>query len=134
SSKLLLAHFHTPSPNPPWPEGSRNGHTVCPPNTGANPMPKSKLTSPFQFVMLEDSQPMKTKKPAAAIERVEESLKATRPGSSQNGKIHPVVIYPFKQPGHYSDLEELYGLISRLAAEPETYARPITVMDRKTFY
>ena len=55
-------------------------------------------------------------------------------GKASAGKIHPIVIYPFKQPGHYSDLEALYGLVARLAAEPESYARPITVMDRKTYY
>lgn len=39
------------------------------------------------------------------------------------------------QPRDYADLEALYEqLISRLAADPKTYARPITVMDRKTFY
>jgi hypothetical protein len=46
--------------------------------------------------------------------------------------IHPVVVYPFRQPGHYADLEELYRLIARLDADKETYARPITVVDRKT--
>lgn len=56
----------------------------------------------------------------------------TRPTSS--AKIHPVVIYPFRQPGHYSDLEELYELIARLDADKDTYARPITVVDRKTCY
>jgi len=41
----------------------------------------------------------------------------TKTGHASAGKIHPIVIYPFKQPGHYSDLEALYGLVSRLAAE-----------------
>jgi hypothetical protein len=50
------------------------------------------------------------------------------------GRIHPIVIYPFKQPSDYSDLEALYGLIARLAGESESYARPITIMDRKTFF
>src|SRR5947209_4799607 len=50
------------------------------------------------------------------------------------GRIHPVVIYPFKHPNDYSDLSALYELIARLDAEPKIYARPITVMDRKTFY
>jgi hypothetical protein len=49
-------------------------------------------------------------------------------------RIHPVVIYPFRHPDHYSDLETLYGLVARLDAEKEDYARPITVMDRKTHY
>jgi len=50
------------------------------------------------------------------------------------GRIHPIVIYPFKQPNDYSDLEALYGLVARLASAPEVYALPLTVMDRKTFY
>jgi hypothetical protein len=50
------------------------------------------------------------------------------------GRIHPVVIYPIRQPGDYSDIEGLYELVGRLEREPDTYARPITVMDRKTYY
>jgi len=53
--------------------------------------------------------------------------------SSQRGRIHPVIIYPFRQPTDYSDLEALYGLVARLDAGKATYARPITVMDRKTY-
>ncbi|HWX18869.1 MAG TPA: hypothetical protein VN578_03075 [Candidatus Binatia bacterium] len=48
-------------------------------------------------------------------------------------KIHPVIIYPFKHPSEYTDLQALYQLVARLAAEPERYSRPLTVMDRKTF-
>ena len=48
------------------------------------------------------------------------------------GKIHPVVIYPFRQPSDYSDLQELYALIARLNEDKNTYTRPITVIDRKT--
>ncbi|NJM55181.1 MAG: hypothetical protein HC841_04030 [Verrucomicrobiae bacterium] len=51
-----------------------------------------------------------------------------------HGKIHPVVIYPFRQPADDTDLDELYGMIARLDADRETYARPITVMDRKTYF
>src|SRR6266480_1051364 len=75
------------------------------------------------------------------MKKIAPGTKATaREASQQNsaarqtGKIHPVVIYPFKQPGHYSDLEELYQLIARLDADKHTYARPITVVDRKTHY
>jgi len=50
------------------------------------------------------------------------------------GKIHPVIIYPFRQPDDYSDLRELYLLIKRLDAEKDKYARPITVLDRKTHF
>jgi hypothetical protein len=54
------------------------------------------------------------------------------PGTALDPRIHPVVIYPFRQPNDYTDLEELYGLVARLEADPASYARPITVMDRKT--
>jgi len=50
------------------------------------------------------------------------------------GRIHPVVIYPFREPSDYSDLEELYGLVARLDSDRDRYARPITVIDRKTHY
>jgi len=43
-----------------------------------------------------------------------------------------VVIYPFRHPADLNDLEHLYGLVARLAADPATYARPITVVDCKT--
>ncbi|MGA3182312.1 MAG: hypothetical protein ABSF38_18445 [Verrucomicrobiota bacterium] len=55
---------------------------------------------------------------------------AARPG----GKIHPVVIYPFRQPGDYADLGPLYQWVASLGAQGKKYARPITVMDRKTFF
>jgi len=50
------------------------------------------------------------------------------------GKIHPVIIYPFRQSKSYSDLKSLYGLVERLDADRARYHRPVTVMDRKTFY
>ncbi|MHB1309394.1 MAG: hypothetical protein ACYC23_20170 [Limisphaerales bacterium] len=43
-----------------------------------------------------------------------------------------MVIYPYRQPAHYADLEELYRLVARLDADQERYVRPITVVDRKT--
>ncbi len=58
--------------------------------------------------------------------------KASR--SAPTRKIHPVVIYPFRQAVDYSDLEGLYQLIARLDADQGRYARPITVMDRKTHF
>jgi hypothetical protein len=51
---------------------------------------------------------------------------------AQKGRIHPVVIYPFKQPNDYSDLEELYRLIALLDEDKGKFTRPITVIDRKT--
>src|SRR5262249_825434 len=57
---------------------------------------------------------------------------ATLPRKSLEGIVHPVVIYPFRQPRDYSGVEELYKLVARLDAERERYARPITVLDRKT--
>jgi len=72
------------------------------------------------------------------MKHTEAATPEPRPGTSPNataapkGKIHPIVIYPFKQPGDYSDLEQLYQLIARLDSEKGRYARPITVVDRKT--
>jgi len=48
--------------------------------------------------------------------------------------IHPVVIYPFRQPADYSDLTALYDLVARLNADQARYARPVTVLDRKTHF
>ena len=48
------------------------------------------------------------------------------------GKIHPVIIYPYREQSGFNDLEHLYGLVARLDADKATYARPITVVDRKT--
>jgi hypothetical protein len=53
---------------------------------------------------------------------------------AQKGRVHPVVIYPFRQRSDYSDVQALYELVARLDADKKAYARPITVMDRKTFY
>jgi hypothetical protein len=50
------------------------------------------------------------------------------------GLVHPVVIYPFQQPENYLDLGQLYELIARLDGDKKNYARPITVMDRKTHH
>lgn len=52
--------------------------------------------------------------------------------TSPPGRIHPVIIYPFRPAEDYSDLEPLYELVGEMAAQPEVYARPITVLDRKT--
>lgn len=54
--------------------------------------------------------------------------------SERLGRIHPVVIYPFREPADYADLEQLYRLVARLDADRQRYARPITVIDRKTHY
>ncbi|SPE55362.1 conserved hypothetical protein [Verrucomicrobia bacterium] len=54
--------------------------------------------------------------------------------SAALGKIHPVIIYPFHQPADYTDLSGLYQLVARLDAKKSRYARPITVLDRKTHF
>jgi hypothetical protein len=54
--------------------------------------------------------------------------------TTHKARIHPVVIYPFRQPHDYSDLKELYQMIARLDGEKEKFARAITVVDRKTHY
>jgi len=68
------------------------------------------------------------------MKKTAKNARVSKTKQAAAGQIHPIVIYPFKQPIDYSDLEGLYGMVAGLAAEPESYARPITVMDRKTFY
>jgi len=68
------------------------------------------------------------------MKKTAKTARGTKTKQAAAGQIHPIVIYPFKQPNDYSDLEALYGLVARLASAPESYARPITIMDRKTFY
>jgi len=72
------------------------------------------------------------KTPVAGIQA--EASGSSPERTAQPKKIHPVLIYPFSQPGDYSDLEALYQMVARLNADPQTYARPITVMDRKTHH
>jgi hypothetical protein len=50
------------------------------------------------------------------------------------GRIHPVIIYPFHASDDLSDLKALYELVARLDGDKKRYARPITVIDRKTHY
>jgi hypothetical protein len=68
---------------------------------------------------------------AGSPEKTSDTAK-TVSGPGRTPLIHPLVTYPFKQPTDYSDLEELYRLLAQLDAETRTYARPITVLDRKT--
>ena len=74
------------------------------------------------------------KKPAAGTQGTQPTASRKKDGPAEKGTIHPVLIYPFRQPSDYSDLEELYQLVARLNEERGKYARPITVMDRKTHY
>ena len=59
-------------------------------------------------------------------------------GSGKNlsdRKIHPVIIYPFSHPSDLRNLEALYGdLIKKLSYNTAKYARPLTVVNRQTFY
>jgi len=54
------------------------------------------------------------------------------PKAARHTKVHPVIIYPFRQPPDYGDLRELYDLVARLDAQRGVYARPLTVIDCKT--
>jgi hypothetical protein len=74
------------------------------------------------------------KKEAAATQGSQSETPRSKSGTASKCQIHPVVIYPFTQPGDYSDLGELYELIGRLDAEKGQFARPITVIDRKTHF
>ncbi|MBX3734140.1 MAG: hypothetical protein KF791_16305 [Verrucomicrobiae bacterium] len=44
------------------------------------------------------------------------------------------MIYPFRHPADLSHLQRLYTFVAQLAADPGTYARPMTVVDRKTHH
>ena len=72
------------------------------------------------------------KKEAAATPESASESSGTKTAAPPQSRIHPVVIYPFSQPSDYSDLEELYRLVASLDADKKRYARPITVLDRKT--
>ena len=74
------------------------------------------------------------KKPRPADRARHTTVRRGRTGKTRQAHIHPVLIYPFRQPDDYTDLKELYGLVADLAARRETYARPITVLDRKTHH
>lgn len=71
---------------------------------------------------------------ATGAGRLEKPRKSAGRKTKTNGvgRIHPVVIYPFHQPVEGLHLKELYQLIARLNRERGVYARPITVIDRKT--
>lgn len=73
------------------------------------------------------------KRNATASRRLAAIARSTT-GAATKTRVHPVIIYPFKQPADYSDLLGLYELVARLDADRKRYARPITVMDRKTHY
>jgi len=71
---------------------------------------------------------------AAGKPRTQAKSSGKRSGTATVGKIHPVVIYPYRQPNDCADLAQLYQLIGRLNRKKDVYARPITVIDRKTHY
>lgn len=54
------------------------------------------------------------------------------PAKTRRRRIHPIIIYPFKQPKDYRDLERLYEVVSALDTQRGAYARPVTVIDSKT--
>lgn len=58
----------------------------------------------------------------------------TNSRKAASAKIHPVIIYPFQQPRRFADLEELYRFIAGLEKKQDVYARPITVIDRKSHF
>jgi hypothetical protein len=62
------------------------------------------------------------------------AARGTKSGAVKRARIHPVIIYPYRQRNGYVDLRSLYELIARLEADRSRYHRPITVIDRKTYY
>jgi hypothetical protein len=73
-------------------------------------------------------------KKAAARNANSRTASQSKARGTNRGIVHPVLIYPIRQPDDYTDLAGLYQWVERLNAEPERYARPITVFDRKTFH
>ncbi|HUU44527.1 MAG TPA: hypothetical protein VM118_02240 [Acidobacteriota bacterium] len=56
-------------------------------------------------------------------------------GVSQGQLIHPIVMYPYTQRDGYDHLTALYEqLVRPLSENPQAYSRPLTVMNRQTFY
>jgi hypothetical protein len=84
--------------------------------------------------MLKSLASIPMKKTAAGAQKNQPEASESQSVTVPNRMIHPIVTYPFRQPSDYSDLEGLYQLIARLDAQKDKYARPITVMDRKTYY
>lgn len=72
---------------------------------------------------------MKTSTPGNSKRK---GLRNPRSAKRPAGRIHPVIIYPFRQPSDLTDLKHLYELVARLDADKSTYSRPITVIDSKT--
>jgi hypothetical protein len=50
------------------------------------------------------------------MKKTAKNARGTKTKQAAAGQIHPIVIYPFKQPNDYADLEALYGLVARLAS------------------
>lgn len=75
---------------------------------------------------------MKTTAPLKHLPKRSTLLRPSKPAAK--ARVHPILIYPFKQPEQYSDLEALYEMVAHLGTDTDRYARPITVMDRKTHY
>jgi hypothetical protein len=75
---------------------------------------------------------MKSAETAAKANASRTGRRASR--SSGSGMIHPVVIYPYRHTEDYADLHELYRMVGELNHDRDTYARPITIIDRKTHY
>lgn len=82
--------------------------------------------------MQDNDWPMKASR--ASRRGIQPKSSSSKAATASIGKIHPVVIYPFRQPGDDTDLKHLYQLVARLNREKDVYARPITVIDRKTHY
>ncbi len=74
------------------------------------------------------------KKHETRSQRQIQTMDTSRKNSLRRGKIHPVIIYPFRQPGDHTHLEALYQLVAKLAGDKTRYCHPITVIDRKTHY
>lgn len=50
-------------------------------------------------------------------------------------RIHPIITYPFSHPRNLRHLEALYSdLVKRIHENESLYAKPVTIVNRQTFY
>lgn len=74
-------------------------------------------------------------KPSVAGRSVHRLKPARKPARAvRTGTIHPVIIYPFRQSDDDANLKPLYQMVAQLNRQNDVFARPITVIDRKTHY
>jgi hypothetical protein len=70
-----------------------------------------------------------------SIVTAKKKAKGEKSNNHNKPKIHPLIMYPFSQPKSLVDLKCLYGgLVKKLSQNTDKYCKPITVLNRQTFY